>query len=203
MRIVWLNGKLVPEDEARISPFDRGLLLGDGVFETMRAYDGRCYRQEEHLARLRAGCARMRLAFPEGLAEAIRDVLRANGLSEAAVRVTLTRGPGGRGASPRGAGPPTALVTAVPVPPVPARVNVVTAPFPHTGVTGVKTVDYVANVLARIAAEEAGADDAIFVDGDGFVVEATQANVFAFLGHALVTPPLSSGCLPGVTRSDV
>lgn len=203
MRTVWLNGKLVREDEARISPFDRGLLLADGVFETMRCYGGRCYRSEAHLARLREGCAHLRLPFPEGLGEAVRDTLRANGLVDAAVRITLTRGPGGRGASPRGAGPPTVLVTAVPVPEAPASVRVVTVPFPRTDLSGVKTVSYVSNVMARIHAEEAGADDALFVDSAGFVVEATQANVFAFLGDALVTPPLRSGCLPGVTRADV
>ncbi|HWH07872.1 MAG TPA: aminotransferase class IV [Candidatus Thermoplasmatota archaeon] len=207
MRTVWLNGRLLPEEEARISPFDRGFLLGDAVFETMRAYGGRPFRVEEHLARLRRSCEVARLPFPEEARGALADVLRANGLADAALRVTVSRGPGGRGASPRGAGPPTVLVTATAVEPRPEvwsrglRLATARLPRPQGLDPGVKTTNYLVNVLAKAQAEDAGADDALFVDADGLVVEATQANVFAVLRDRLVTPPLSSGCLPGVTRA--
>lgn len=206
-RIVHLNGALVPEHDARVSPFDRGLLLGDGVFETLRAYAGRPFALDEHLARLRGSCAVARLPMPDDLPRRIDETLRANGLdrgADAAVRVTLTRGPGGRGASPKGAGPPTILVTAVPIEPRPEAergLRVATAARPAGAMAGVKAIDYLSNVVARIEAEEKGADDALFVDRDGFVVEATQANVLAIVGDDLVTPPLASGCLPGVTRA--
>lgn len=211
MSQVWLNGALVDEALARISPFDRGFLLGDGVFETLRAYRSRPHALEAHLARLRASCEAVRLPFPEGLADALAQTLRANGLAEAAVRITITRGPGGRGASPRGAGPPTILVTAMPVPEraeayarglrlaTSRRRRLPEASLPPA----VKSTNYLVHVLARIEAEEAGADDALFVDDAGRVVEATQANVFALQGDTLLTPPLSSGCLPGQTRAEV
>lgn len=205
MRVVHLDGKLVPEDAARISPFDRGFLLGDGVFETMRAYAGRPFALAEHLARLGRSCALARLPAPEGLPEIIGEVLRANALTDASVRVTVSRGPGGRGASPRGAGPPTVLVTAAPLEPRdPERgLRAVTARRPHVPMEGAKATSYFGNVLARMEADEAGADEALFVDAEGFLVEATQANVFAVLGTDLVTPPLSSGCLAGVTRAHI
>lgn len=206
MSVVWLDGRLVPAAEARISPFDRGFLLGDAVFETMRVYAGSPFREAEHLARLRRTCGLARLPYPEDLPRAVRAVLEANALQEASVRITVSRGVGGRGASPRGAGPATLLVTASAVEPRPEvwtrGLHVVTASLPHaTPLAGAKTTNYMANVLARIEAEEKGADDALFVDAAGHVVEATQANLFLVEGDALATPPLSSGCLPGVTRA--
>jgi branched-chain amino acid aminotransferase len=208
---VWLNGALVDEREARISPFDRGLLLGDAVFETLRAYKGRPHALAAHLARLRASCEATRLAFPEGMERAVAETLAANGLDDCSVRITVTRGPGGRGSSPRGAGPQTVLVTCAPIhhaPEVYARgLRLATARRrrigPESMSSAVKSTNYLVHVLARVEAEEAGADDALFVDEDGCVVEATQANVFALLGDDLVTPPLDSGCLPGQTRAEV
>ena len=208
---VGINGALLPEHEARISPFDRGLLLGDAVFETMRVYGGRPHSVAEHLARLRGSCAATRIPYPEGIDKVLVDVIRANGIADGQVRITLTRGPGGRGASPRGAGPPTVLVTATPVHHLPEvyerglklvtsrRRRVPDASIPAS----VKSTNYLAHVLARIEAEEAGADDALFVDDEGLVIEATQANLFAILGDALVTPPLALGCLPGQTRAEL
>jgi branched-chain amino acid aminotransferase len=210
-RYVHLHGRIVPEEEARISPFDRGFLLGDGVFETMRAYGGRALDLEAHLARLRRSCELTRLPFPEGIAEAIGETLDANALADAAVRVTVTRGPGGRGASPHGAGPATVLVTATPIPYAAetyAR-GLRLATSARRRVTadalepGVMSVNYLVHVLARAEAEEAGADDALFVDAHGDVVEATQANVFAVFGDELAAPHLASGCLPGISRDVV
>lgn len=208
---VGINGRLCEEHEARISPFDRGLLLGDAVFETMRVYGGRPRAVKEHMERLRRSCAETRLSFPEGVERAIADVLAANGVQDGQVRVTLTRGVGGRGASPKGANAPTVLVTTTAVHHDPAlyerglrlilsrRTRIPSTSIPSS----VKSTNYLAHVLARIDAEELGADDALFVDEEGMIIEATQANVFAIIGDALLTPPLSSGCLPGFARAEV
>lgn len=211
MRHVHLNGALVPETEARLSPFDRGLLLGDGVFETMRAYGGRPHALAAHLDRLARSCAATRLPMPQDLEKRVHETLLANGLREASLRITITRGPGGRGSSPMGAGPATVLVTASPIehrPEVYERgLRLVAAKRRRVPVDAldpaIKSIGYLVHVLARAEAEEAGADDALFVGADGGVVEATQANVFAVSGDRLVTPPLASGCLPGVTRAEV
>lgn len=208
---VWLNGRLLEESEARISPFDRGLLLGDAVFETMRVYAGRPHALKEHVERLRASCLQTRIPFPEGIERAIADVVAANAAGEGQVRVTLTRGVGGRGTSPEGASSPTVLVTTLPVHHRPEiyerglRLAIARRRrIPGTALpSSVKSTNYLVHVLARIEAEEQGADDALFVDDEGFVVEATQANVFAILGDELVTPPLGSGCLPGFARAEV
>lgn len=205
---MWLNGKLLREDEARISPFDRGFLLGDAVFETMRAYEGKPAWLGPHLDRLRRSCDAARLPFPEALPDAIADVLRANDLREAALRVTVSRGAGGRGASPKGAGPATVLVTATAIDPRPelwmrglTLVTASRARIPRASLDpSLKTTNYLVHVLAKAEAEDRGADDAVFVDATRHVIEATQANVFALHGDRLSTPPLASGCLPGVTR---
>lgn len=211
MSVVWLNGALVDERDARISPFDRGLLLGDAVFEALRVYRGRPHALPQHLARLRASCAETRLPFPEGLERAVAQVVAANALPESSLRITVTRGAGGRGTSPEGAGPSTVLVHVAPIlhrPEIYARgLRVVSAKRrripPSSLPSTIKSTNYLVHVLARIEAEEAGADDALFVDDERQVVEATQANVFALLGEELVTPPLASGCLPGQTRAEV
>lgn len=208
---VHLNGRLVPVEEACISPFDRGFLRGDGMFETLRAYGGRFFCLDEHLARLANSCRIARIPLPDDLPDRMRAVLDANALSDASVRVTVTRGVGGAGVSARGSGPPTVLVTAAPVA-VPREtyergLAVATAArrriAPDALEPSMKTTNYLVNVLARIEAEEAGADDALFLDDAGHVVETTQANVFAVFGDRLVTPPLATGCLAGVTRAVV
>ncbi|MEA3198744.1 MAG: branched-chain amino acid aminotransferase [Thermoplasmata archaeon] len=200
--VVHLNGRLLPRSEAKVGVDDRGFLLGDGLFETMRAYQGRPAFLGEHLARLRHGAAAMRLALPDDLAARVAATLAANGMPDCAVRVTVTRGPGGRGASPRGAGPPTVLVALSPIPYAEELYScglaAVTAPAPPS--LGLKATSYAAHVLARIAADDAGADEAILVDGTGALLEATQANVFLVRGDELLTPP-AVGVLPGVTRA--
>ena len=224
MKYVHLNGRLVPEDAARISPFDRGFTLGDAVFESFRAYRGRPFGMEEHLARLRRSCEAARIPLNADLPRAVHDVLNANNFirqadpreapgapppTDAAVRITVTRGVGGRGASPRGVGHPTVLVTATPVNVPPEvyekGVSVVAATrrrIPESSLDpGIKSTNYLVHVLARMEAEDAGADDALFVDAQGHVIEATQANVFAVKDGRLLTPPLTAGCLPGATRT--
>lgn len=203
---VHLQGRLVPAAEAKVPITDRGFLLGDALFETMRADAGRPAFLDEHLARLRAGCAALRLDFPHDLPARIDATLEANGRPDAAVRVTLTRGSGGRGASPRGAGPPTVVVALSPIPysdELYARglhVVVSRTPRPAPAHAVLKSTNYLGNVMARLEADDAGADEALLADPEGNLLEATQANLMVVREGALVTPPLGA-LLPGVTRA--
>jgi branched-chain amino acid aminotransferase len=210
--ILWLNGALVPASEARIDPADRGLLLGDGLFETMQAQDGRVLRLPRHLARLRTGAEV--LGFPVGIdddafREAIALTLQANGQASggAALRLTLTRGPGPRGLLPPSAPMPTMMLAAFPMPPErpPAQAVVVTgtARNPRSPVSRLKALGYLDNILALREAQARGADEAILPNTAGRLACASAANLFLVIGDRLVTPPVGDGALPGVTRGRV
>ncbi|PWC43191.1 aminotransferase class IV [Azospirillum sp. TSO22-1] len=210
MTEVWLNGVIVPESEARIAPADRGLLLGDGLFETLRVSGGRPLRLDRHLARLRAGAEILGLAVPlddAGLAAAMERLLERRGLSEASLRLTLTRGPGPRGLLPPAEPTPTLLITAAPrTPPLPpARVVVAreTRRNEHSPLSRIKSLSTLDGVLARQEAARRGADDALLLNTAGRVAEASAANLFLWLDGALVTPPVAEGALPGVLRAAV
>lgn len=206
--VVWLDGRVVPASRARVSVFDRGLLYGDAAFETVRIYHGRPFRWREHRRRLATTLERLSIPFPRvDLREAIADVVDAARISEAAVRITITRGVGEGLAPPPGL-EPTVLLTPRPIPPGldEARaegVQVIRLPFGQgrSGfTTGLKTTDYAGAVQGRILAREAGAFEAIYVEEDGSISEATTSNVFAVRRGRLVTPPVAAGCLPGITR---
>ncbi len=208
--VVWLGGGLVAADEARLDPTDRGLTLGDGLYETLRARAGRPERAAAHFARLARGAAVLGIPLPvdEGaLVAALVATLAANGLVDGALRVTLTRGPGPRGIEPPGSPRPTLLVTASPIAPqaAPARVVVAacTRRNERSPVSRVKAIGALDAVLARREALDRGADDAILLGVGGQVAEATVANVFACLDGALVTPPVEDGALPGVARAAI
>jgi branched-chain amino acid aminotransferase len=205
---VWLDGRLVAAAEARIDPADRGFLLGDGLFETMRARAGAVLRLNAHLARLRAGVTVLRIAPlpPDAdIAAALDATLRANGLADAVLRLTVTRGPAGRGLPPPADARPTVLVTAAPPPasPDPARVVIArtTRRNENSPLCAVKSLNRLDDVLARVDAAERGADDALLLNNAGRLVESTVANLFAVIGGELVTPPLSDGALPGTVRA--
>lgn len=206
--IVWLDGRLLPAAEARIDPADRGLLLGDGLFETMLARAGAALRLDAHLARLRAGAAVLRidpLPTDADIAAALDAVLRANGLADAALRLTVTRGPAGRGLPPPNDARPTVLAAAAPLPapPAPARVIIArtTRRNERSALSGVKSLNRLDDVLARVEAAERGADDGLLLNGAGFLVESTVANLFVVIDGELATPPLSDGALPGTVRA--
>lgn len=210
MTYLWLNGVLLPEEEARIAPADRGLLLGDGLFETLRVAAGRPLRLDRHLARLRAGAAVLGLPVPlddAGLAAAMAALLERRGLTDASLRLTLTRGPGPRGLLPPAEPTPTLLITAAPLPPPlpPARVVVArdTRRNEHSPLARIKSLSYLDGVLARQEAARRGADDALLLNTAGRLAEASAANLFLVLDGALVTPPVSEGALPGVMRAAV
>lgn len=209
MTVVWLNGRLTPEAEARISALDRGVIWGDGLFETLRAYDGRPYAVAAHHRRLTEGGRVLDLAVPpEGeLRAAFTAILEANGLHDAGVRVTVTRGPGPADPHATPDGVATVLVTAWPLRDYSALyehgASLVTVPRAGRPVPGAKTISYAANVAGRVAARRAGVDDALFVAEDGRVLETTGSNVLLVSGQDLVTPPVDDGLLPGVTREGV
>ena len=201
---VWLNGAIVPESQARISPRDHGLLVGDGVFESVRITAGQAFAVGRHLARLSRSAAALGLELPDAatLRGAVTDVLAASGISEGRLRITATSGPGGF-SSARPAGPATVVVAAEEAPPWSPHVAVITVPWPRNerGATaGVKTISYAENVVALQRAHAAGAGEAIFANTRGELCEGTGTNVFLVLGGRLLTPPLSVGCLAGVTR---
>jgi branched-chain amino acid aminotransferase len=204
---IWLNGTICPLAEARISPLDHGLLVGDGVFETLVARQGRPFAAREHWQRLVNSCEIMGLTpLPlEDYLAAIEAVLKANQLSDARLRVTLTSGDGPLG-SDRGNGPKTVFVTAVPLKPWPATEKVCLVPWTlneNGPLAGAKSVSYGGNVRALALAKSRDCGEALMANTRGEVCEGTGSNVFLVLHGRLVTPPLSSGCLPGITRDFV
>ena len=204
MSTVWLNGELLEEADARISPFDHGLLTGDGVFETLQVVRGTPFALRRHLERLGRSAAALRLPCPPAavVAAALAEVVAANGLGTGRVRVTVT---GGRSAlgSDRAAVEPTVVVAGGPLPAWPASTDVVVAPWPRNergALTGCKTISYGENVVALAFAHDRGAGEALFGNLAGNLCEGTGTNVFVGIGGRLLTPPLTAGCLPGVTR---
>jgi branched-chain amino acid aminotransferase len=216
---VWVNGQLLPADGAHLSAFDRGFQLGDGVFETLRARGGRPTELDEHVARLRNSADGLSILLSpdvgERLAGAIDEVLSAEGLAaedgDASIRITVSRGVFfGRGLLPPDEHPaPTIVVQAWPVPPTPAAhieqgLHLVASRVrrdPENPLSALKTTSRADYVYARVEARTAGADDALFLTTDGFLSEATSANVFLARGSELATPGLGCAILPGTTRS--
>ena len=212
---VYVNGTFVPESEARVSVFDHGLLYGDGVFEGIRAYRGRIFKLDRHVDRLFASAKAIDLAIPhtkEEMAEIIREACRKNKIKDGYVRPIVTRGVGDLGIDPRkcksGA---TVIVIAQ------HSINlygdayerglkVVTAPFrrvpPESLSPSIKSLNYLNNILARITANQAGADEALFLDLQGFISEASADNFFIIKDGTVMTPYTSTS-LPGITRETV
>lgn len=213
MSAVFLNGALVEATEARLSPYDRGLLLGDGLFETLRARGGRLFRPEAHLARLEAGAETLGIPLSlskDALLEALRKTLAANGLarSDAVLRLTVTRGPGPRGLAPPPDPSPTVLIAAEPyrAPESEAATACIARQVrlnERSPLARLKTLNRLEHVLARREASERGADEALMLNSAGRLAEASSANLFAVIEGGLVTPPVAEGALPGVVRRTV
>lgn len=203
---VWLNGRLLPARDAGVSPFDHGLLVGDGVFETLAAWDGEPFALHRHWRRLERSAAMLGIPAPGEalLRHAIAGVLHANQLPRARVRVTVTSGdaPLGSGRSEHGV-ETLVLVAAAPLPLYAPTEDVVLVPWtrnPGDALSGCKSTSYGDNVVALKWARERGAGEALFANIHGDLCEGTGSNVFLARGGRLVTPPLASGCLAGVTR---
>jgi branched-chain amino acid aminotransferase len=201
---LWINGRLCRLSEAVISPFDHGLMVGDGVFETLVARNGRAFASREHWDRLVRSCELMGLE-PMSWEEfdgAMRAVLEANAMQEGRIRVTLTSGEGPLG-SARGKGQQTVLVAvSAPAKWSPSE-RVVVVPWTRNengALAGVKSVSYAENVMALAYAKARGCGEALLANTRGELCEGTGSNVFVVVNGQLKTPPLSSGCLAGVTR---
>jgi branched-chain amino acid aminotransferase len=191
---VWLNGDLLDAEEAHISPLDRGFLLGEGVFETFRSYAGKLPTITEHLGRLASGCDVLGLEPPDTatLLAGVHSLLGENELEDARLRITVTRR--------------TVLATANPLEPWPETATAVIAPWAHNEMSplaGVKTTSRADTLMGGQYARQKGADEALFFNFAGNLCEATTANVFVVREGRVETPPLSAGCLPGITRGRV
>lgn len=208
---VWLNGGLVEENAAAVFALDRGLLHGYGLFETMRSYGGRVFRIEQHYRRLAEGASTIHIELPLSLQElrsAIDALLERNALPDARIRLTVTAGPAPQQSE---AASPSALLVAAPLtnyaPELYERgMSAVTSAIRRnemSPLSGVKSLNYLDNLLAREEALRRGADHAILLNTRGLVAEGSSSNVFIVDGGTLLTPDLASGALPGITRAAV
>ncbi|MFH9350983.1 aminotransferase class IV [Kitasatospora sp. NPDC017646] len=200
----WVNGTLVDSADAAVSVLDHGLTTGDGVFETMKAVDGRAFAVTRHLDRLTRSARGLGLPDPDHdlVREACARVLAANPAPLGRLRVTYTGGNAPLG-SERGTTGPTLVVALGAIHRRPDETAVAVVPWrrnEHSAVAGLKTTSYAENVVALAAAHRAGASEALFANTAGRLCEGTGSNVFVVIGGRLLTPTLASGCLAGITR---
>jgi branched-chain amino acid aminotransferase len=209
--VIYLNGTILPAEQARIDPFDRGFALGDGLFETLRAYDGRPFRLADHLERMEAAAAELEIPLPvdtAAIADAVGALLAANdhGRCDASIRITLSRGTGPRGLAPPADPRPTLLIATAPYAPLPESCSAVTVEIRRnegSPLARMKSLGQLDNVLAAGIAAKNGADEAILLNNAGCIACAARANLFAVLDGRLVTPPIGDGVLPGIARRTV
>lgn len=212
---IWLDGKLVPEQEAKISVFDHGLLYGDGVFEGIRAYHGRVFKLDEHLQRLYDGAHVLMMEVPVSFAqmkEIVLETLRANDLKDAYIRLVITRGVGDLGLDPRKCPVPTVFCIATSIALYPEEVyqkglTLITCSTrrnaPEALNASIKSLNYLNNIMAKIECARAEVPEGIMLTTDGYVCECTGDNIFLINGDKLITPPEYIGNLPGITRQAV
>jgi branched-chain amino acid aminotransferase group I len=212
--IVYLDGQLVPRSEAKLSPFDHGFLYGYGLFETMRAYDGCIFHLDHHLTRLYQGAEILGLASKLAsfdLKATCRETLRANGLKEARLRLTVTAGEGDMTPDPSTCSGLTALVTVKNFIPLSAQEYELGFKAILSSVrcnsqsllSRLKSTCYLNNILAKMEAKTAGVDEAILLNEQGNLAESSTTNIFLVSQGKLITPSLESGVLPGITREAV
>ncbi len=211
---VFLNNKIVPKAEANVSVYDHGFMYGDGIYETMRVYDGVVFMLEEHIERLGHSGSFIKLKIPgrEFISDAVYKTLDANKLSDAYVRVTVSRGKGSIGLDPELCKEITFVVIAEEFRPYPesyckdgvkivlakTRRNLIEALNPK-----IKSLNFLNNILAKIEAKEKDAYEAIMLNKDGFITEGTVSNIFFVKDSILCTPSENSGILAGITRETV
>jgi len=211
---IFLNGQLVPEDRAVVSVFDRAFLYGDGLFETMRIFNAKPFRWRQHIDRLKRGAQFLNIRLPfsdEALLGFVRELIIRNQMFDSLLRVTLSRGVGIRGYSPKGANQPTLVMSLHPAPALdlqkPPEWRLVTSSFrlpANEPIAQYKTCNKLPQILARAQADEADADEALLLNNDGtLVVEGSSSNLFWIEQGIVCTSPLPSGILPGVTRAVV
>ena len=210
--LVYVNGSLVLRTDARISPLDYGFLYGFGLFETMRSYNGNVFRLERHLDRLVRSAKELGITVEtEVLGGAVKDTIRANGLDNARIRLTVSGGEGGMSPDITSCKEPTVVVTATKYQPFPDDVYrkgfraIVSSIRRSTNspVSGIKSLNYLECLLARQEARAVSANEALFINDRGLLAEASMSNVFLVSEGSLKTPVQGSGLLPGVTREVV
>jgi branched-chain amino acid aminotransferase len=206
MAKIHLNGRLIEATAARIDPADRGLLLADGLFETLRVYGGQAFQLEAHLARLAAGAVVLDLPLPPAgdIARAVAETLAANDLREGSLRITVTRGPGERGLLPPAHPSPTLLIVGHPSGKAPSAAMTAHVSSirrnEHSPLSRLKSLAYLDNVLALREAAAAGCDEALVLNTAGRLAGGSRSNLFLVLNGSLVTPPPSEGILVGIAR---
>jgi branched-chain amino acid aminotransferase len=213
---VYIDGKIVPVAEAKISVFDHGLLYGDGVFEGIRVYDGKIFEEEAHIVRLFQSARAIRLEIPLSPAEvskAMYDTMKANGITgDGYIRLVVTRGVGTLGINPFNAACPSVIIIADQIALYPPAVyekglEAVTASMirnhPNAMPPRIKSLNYLNNILAKIEAVQAGVPEAVMLNHLGLVAECTGDNIFIWRTGQLLTPPLYAGILDGITRAVV
>jgi branched-chain amino acid aminotransferase len=212
---IFIDGKFYSERDAKVSVFDHGLLYGDGVFEGIRAYNGRVFKLKEHIDRLFYSAHAILLELPMTHAElcrAVVETIRANKLKDSYVRLIVTRGVGSLGLNPKSCRNPSVIVIAGKIqvypPELYARgmemVTVPTVRSLHSAVNpAIKSLNYLNNILAKIEANNAGVEEAVMLNAQGYVAEGTADNLFIVKAGGLLTPPLAAGALYGITRATV
>jgi branched-chain amino acid aminotransferase len=210
---IFIDGKYLPEEEAKISVFDHGLLYGDGVFEGIRVYGGKIFRLEQHLDRLNDSAHAIMLRVPmtkPELTEACCEACRQNKITDGYIRLVVTRGVGNLGLNPFKCKSPTVIIIAATIELYPEEVyrkgvNLITAATqrvsPAAISPSIKSLNYLNNIMARIEAVNAGTVEALMLNAQGFVAECTGDNVFIVRRGKLATPPVSAGALNGITRA--
>jgi branched-chain amino acid aminotransferase len=212
---IFINGKYFTEKTATVSVFDHGLLYGDGIFEGIRAYNGRVFKLKEHIERLYHSAKALLLEIPmtpEAMMKAVVETCRKNRLRDCYIRLLVTRGPGSLGLNPKRCKNPQVIIIADKIQLYPPAMyakglDIVTVPTTRNLTNAVnpaiKSLNYLNNILAKIEANNAGVEEAVMLNAQGFVAECTGDNIFIIKGDELLTPPLSAGALYGITRGVV
>jgi branched-chain amino acid aminotransferase len=212
---IYIDGKYYDEKSAKISVFDHGLLYGDGIFEGIRAYNGRVFRLKEHIDRLFCSAKAILLTIPVSHTEMMRAVVatcRRNSIRNGYIRLVVTRGVGTLGLNPSRCKNPSIIIIADKIQLYPRALyekgmEIITVPTVrnlHSALNpAIKSLNYLNNILAKIEANNSGCEEAIMLNAEGFVSECTGDNLFIVRAGQLITPPLSAGALYGITRGVV
>ena len=212
---IYIDGEMLDESEAKISVFDHGLLYGDGVFEGIRFYSGRIFRLQEHLVRLYESARAIALTIPmtiEEMAEATLKTVAVNGLRDGYIRLVVTRGVGTLGLDPDRYPKPSVIIIAATIALYPKEryeqgLTLITCatrrPTPASLSPRVKSLNYLNNIMAKIEAKQAGCEEAVMLNEQGYVAECTGDNIFVIKNGKVTTPPTHSGALDGITRHAV
>jgi len=212
---IYVDGKYQSERDAKVSVFDHGLLYGDGVFEGIRAYNGRVFKLKEHIDRLFCSAKAILLTIPmspRAVMEAVLETCRRNKVRDGYIRLVVTRGVGTLGLNPNRCKRPSVIIIAGKIQLYPEEfyekgLEIITVPTTrnlHSALNpAIKSLNYLNNILAKIEANNAGCEEAIMLNAEGFVAECTGDNLFVVKNGQLSTPPLSAGALYGITRGVV